>query len=468
MPTILHIIEQLSGAGPTRALLSVANYHGKLGRGGSHRAVVLRRPIYPIAQLRAKHAGLELIVEPDQQAFQDEMSRADIIHLHFWNTPTLYAWLRQEKPAMRLLLNAHVFGKYPPQVLTDQLLSYADHCVLASSESLHLDAVSAYKQKVQAIFCVPDLDRISGLQRQPHDFFNIGYIGTLNFNKLHPDFVPMNAAVNIPNKQFIWCGNSDGSLISEIEAAGLTDDVRLPGYVENLRSVLEIMDVFGYPLRSDTYAASEISLQNAMLSGIPPVVFPAGGIPALVAHEETGLVVHSADEYARAIERLYADPDLRQRLGEQAQAFIKDNFSSDRMARQFDQVYERLMAEPKRRHAWPGDTASTPALYFIEALGNCADPFIASMNGDDAGEQAAADEHIANASTLLAYGEGGIVQYRNSFADDPYLGYWTALVLLRQGRFETALVELKRAAGKLDIAGRPYLQRYPDIVKALT
>lgn len=84
----------------------------------------------------------------------------------------------------------------------------------------------------------------------------------------------------------------------------------------------------GYPLCLDTYAASELNLQEAMFAGIPPVVFPHGGIQLLVKHNETGLVVHSNQEYRDAIAYLYNNPSERLRLGANAAEYSKRHFGA--------------------------------------------------------------------------------------------------------------------------------------------
>ena len=106
--------------------------------------------------------------------------------------------------------------------------------------------------------------------------------------------------------------------------------MEIRGYVEDIRAALEEFDIFGYPLIEDTYATSEKALQEAMWAGIPPVVFAHGGVRCLVEHERTGLVVETEDEYARAIERLAGDPDLRRRLGDEARRFIRAAFDPAR------------------------------------------------------------------------------------------------------------------------------------------
>jgi len=55
-----------------------------------------------------------------------------------------------------------------------------------------------------------------------------------------------------------------------------------------------------------------------MAKGIPVIVSDRGGLPEIVAHEDTGLVVPAGDEggLRAALDRLLADPAERRRMGE--------------------------------------------------------------------------------------------------------------------------------------------------------
>jgi glycogen(starch) synthase len=74
-------------------------------------------------------------------------------------------------------------------------------------------------------------------------------------------------------------------------------------------------------------------LLEAMAHGRAVVATPVGGIPSLVEDGITGLLVPPLDPKAlrEAIERLLADPELRQRLGEAARAKVSELSSWDRV-----------------------------------------------------------------------------------------------------------------------------------------
>ncbi len=117
--------------------------------------------------------------------------------------------------------------------------------------------------------------------------------------------------------------------------------VRLLGDREDVSDLLAAADVFVQPSRSEVLSNA---LLEAMLAGKACVATNVGGTGEAVAHEETGLLVESADDMARAILRLAGDPALRARLGEKARAAVRDTRSVDAMARAHEALYREADA----------------------------------------------------------------------------------------------------------------------------
>jgi glycosyltransferase involved in cell wall biosynthesis len=442
---ILHVIDRLTAGGPTRSLIDLAKVQAQSGLSYVHKVIVLQRNAYPMALILAKRAGVDVVRQPDAELLQREIAAADIVQVSFWNNPDFYTFLRSQWPEMRLLVWAKIAGDKPPQVIIPALVAYADYCVATCPFTLQLPVMQLALEAGRAgMACgLTDVDRLAGFRPLPHETFNVGYIGTVNYSKMHPQFISMSAKVNVPNIRFVVCGGGSKDQLKQ-QAVNLHAEEKFifRGFVENIKPVLETLDIFGYPLCEDTYATSDRSLQEAMYAGIPPVVFPYGGVRDLVEDGRTGLVVHNEAEYRGALEYLYHNPADRIRLGQNAQVYAKQFFAGDLVSQQFDTIYAQMMRQPKRKRSWPGIEADAPpANRFIEALGETAPQFLFSrMEGNSQAEQ-----KVAESSPLLAAGEGGIVHYRNSYPNDPYLRFWSGLVLLKQKRFNLARSEFQEA-----------------------
>jgi glycosyltransferase involved in cell wall biosynthesis len=449
MTEILHVIPALSLGGAGRSLLSLCGYSS-----GSN----LRDRIATLtasdggAVKRAAKLGIEVVSAPDTDALGRLIEETDVVHVHYWNTPEMSEFLGSDLPPTRVLVWLKVHGSSPPQVLTSQLLSYAD-AVLATSDSTRglavwrdAESVAGFDGGVAA--GIADLSRTIGCAKRTHRFFNVGYVGSVDFVKMHPGFLAMHDAVAVPDARFIVCG--DGAAmprltkdLSEMDGAWRFD---LRGYVEDIRSVLEELDVFGYPLTRDTYATSEKSLQEAMMVGVPPVVFPHAGLRDLVEHGVTGLVVDDENGYTRAIEHLHRHPDERARLGDNAARFARHAFDPRKSVAAIHRTYRRLCTRPRRRRAALAPAAACGSARFVHALGAQAGPFAVSYTAEEPQVLLRAEREIARASPVLCSpGAGGVFHYRRRYPEDAYLRLWSGLILLEQGRPALALAELSKA-----------------------
>ncbi len=448
MLKVLHIIPRLSNAGPTRSLLVVVKALSQLNIPIAHRLISLDSGIHPFVALRVKKAGITILKQPDESTLHQEIKNADIVQVHFWNHPSLYEFLRSDLPEMRLLFWFKIFGAHAPQVITKDLVKCADYCLTSSRSSLGLPCFNTLTAKIKEeksnfALSPADLQRLQDLKPQPHNYFNVGYIGTANFTKIHPRFVEMSSAVKIDQIRFIICGGNDQELVEIAKSLAVDHRFDFRGYVEKIDDVLSILDVFGYPLCPDTYATSEQALQEAMYAGVPPVVFPYSGIASLVEHQVTGLVVNSELEYAQALELLYQEPALRQQLGNQAQEYAQEYFQPIKSAQAMEQAYNQLMGESKQSYRGLAQKTNTPSETFAAALGEKGKPFWITLNQLDGIEEAKAA--IAKSSDVLSTGEGGIFHYRNVYPDDPYLRLWSGLVLAAKQQHERAQAEFQAA-----------------------
>jgi glycosyltransferase involved in cell wall biosynthesis len=122
-------------------------------------------------------------------------------------------------------------------------------------------------------------------------------------------------------------------LESHLTLAGLRRDVR-PYYA--------MADVVAIPSRSE---GSPNVLLEAMISARPIVATRVGGIPEIVTHEETALLVDACDPaaMARELARLLADPSLRLRLGERARRQAEESYSPEAYRCSLIRLYQEIL-----------------------------------------------------------------------------------------------------------------------------
>lgn len=148
----------------------------------------------------------------------------------------------------------------------------------------------------------------------------------------------------------------DGPLRSRLERqareTGLGPLIRFRGSVsaEELSRAYDECDVFVLPAVVDEKGDTEglgVVLIEALLHGTPVVASAAGGIPDIVRHDETGLLVPpgSAPALADALRRYRDDPALAANHAAAGQAHVRDVFSWDAIVARLVELYERV-AEP--------------------------------------------------------------------------------------------------------------------------
>jgi len=149
---------------------------------------------------------------------------------------------------------------------------------------------------------------------------------------------------------------SDGplrvKLLEQAAALGAQDYVFLPGKVPNetLDDLFARCSVFVLPSIVDSKGDTEglgVVLLEAMMYGKPVIGSDVGGIPDVITHDQTGLLVPQKDveALAEAVCRVLTDRALSARLGKAGQACVQDKFSWDVITRQMMGLYRGVLKQ---------------------------------------------------------------------------------------------------------------------------
>jgi len=104
------------------------------------------------------------------------------------------------------------------------------------------------------------------------------------------------------------------------------------GFVENVPEYMCALDLLAVPSRQEGLG---LVAGEAMASGVPVVASRVGGLPELVKHEKTGLLVPPGDveSLAAALQRLAVNPLMRQKLSSTGRNFIRNECSCKAFAK---------------------------------------------------------------------------------------------------------------------------------------
>jgi len=180
----------------------------------------------------------------------------------------------------------------------------------------------------------------------PDDFL-VGIVAALEDHKGH--IYLLDAAKILKGKArkvkivIVGTGSLEMELDQKARALGLTSLVFFLGFRDDVPRILASLDLF---VMSSHLEGLNTSILDAMASRLPVVATQVGGIPEVVIHGETGLLVapRNSEALAQAILDVYRDPALARRLGERGYEVVHEKFSSEAMARRIIAVYERIAA----------------------------------------------------------------------------------------------------------------------------
>ena len=171
----------------------------------------------------------------------------------------------------------------------------------------------------------------------------LAVIANMHFeSKGHADLIHAAADIikNFPNTKFVLIG--DGVERPKLEdmavRMGLGDAIVFLGSRKDVPELLASSDLFVLPSWAEGLPNSVL---EAMASGLPIVATHVGGIPELIEHEVTGLLVPPKNHEAlgAAIKRLLGDEAFARRLAIAAQERARTNFSFDKLLVELENLY---------------------------------------------------------------------------------------------------------------------------------
>jgi glycosyltransferase involved in cell wall biosynthesis len=256
--------------------------------------------------------------------FEPALERADIVLCHYWGHPMLAEFLSKPLPDCRL-----VFWHHQNLPVPQNIKDYPDLFIGTSP-------IQGYER---SIWSTGGVSRFLDVKPTPHRGFNIGYVGWVDYRKLHKDFIPMCHEIKkrIPEARFIIAGEV------KIPIEGLGPEFQFLGHTDDVAGVLAQCDVFGYPLRPDHFGTCEQVLGEAMAAGVVPVCMdnPA---EALITGANSG--VSCVDRICALYENTYMGRQLPNLCRQRA----ADLYSIDKMIKAWDEVFQEMMTQPKRSH----------------------------------------------------------------------------------------------------------------------
>ncbi len=242
-------------------------------------------------------------------------------------------------------------------IMIEKIMNFiSTHLITVSTLNLKkiVDLGMAPAEKITNIYSGIDVDRFGkGTKKDLHKELNlpdgtklIGFIGRFSEQKSPLTFLEAIVQVvkEVKNCHFIFVG--DGPKKNEMVAFAkehkIDSFMSYLGYRHDVHEILHGLDLFAL---SSIYEGLGRSLTEALCCKIPVVATAVEGVPELVRHKVTGLLVEprSPKEFAESLVFALNNPLEMQMMAEAGYLFVKDNFQVSDMVANIDVLYSELL-----------------------------------------------------------------------------------------------------------------------------
>lgn len=201
----------------------------------------------------------------------------------------------------------------------------------------------------------------------------VGFVGRLSPEKAPDAFVRMAwlVAHEHPSATFVIIGNGvmQSELGQMVRSFDIADRVHFLGERHDVRLLLPSLTLLALTSRAE---GMPLALMEAMAEGVPVVATAVGGVPELVEHDRSGLLVGPGDvtQMAEYVVALLDDANRQRALGQYARTRAEKLWSQHTSATQIARLYRKLAGVVEGPRIRPGtsarvrlaDRADTPIL----------------------------------------------------------------------------------------------------------
>jgi glycosyltransferase involved in cell wall biosynthesis len=256
------------------------------------------------------------------------------------------------------LLNGY-FGSYKRMlvVIAEKSLAFITRQLLAVGDKVRQDLLEAgigFKGKFGLMppgLAIGDLpSKIDALT-----FFGLNnerlqcaFIGRVTQIKRPDRFLDVVSEIKKRNIGLDFFIAGDGELLETCKERITAENlpVKVLGWQSNIEKVLSAADIV---LLTSDNEGTPLSLIQAGMAKLPVVTTHVGSVPEVVLDNVTGLIIGlEVQEIADALEKLVSDKALRAQLGIAAQKFTLANFGVQRLVRDHELLYKKLLSSPTK------------------------------------------------------------------------------------------------------------------------
>ncbi|MDR2441591.1 MAG: glycosyltransferase family 4 protein [Planctomycetaceae bacterium] len=341
-----------------------------------HTIVLLEKPEKIFFVERIKKNGCTIFEHLTESEIVTLLKTADIVQINWWHHPLMAKFLYDFPDIpVRFVCWIHVSGCTYPYLRTD-FLSQFEQVFFTTPYSYENNEVAEWVQeqgcgynKTAVIYGLGDVSHFLEIKQEDHQDFRIGYLGTLDFNKLHPDFVKYCAAVSVlaDDIKFVMIGDAANKnvLLQQAIQYGIADRFEFRGFCEDVGKELSQLDCVGYLLNPYHFGTTENVILETMAAGVPVILMNQNTEKYIVENNKNGFLIHNPHEYCTIINLLYRNPQERNRIAKNARIRIEKNYSVEDNIKKLYSFYEKTMRYSKQTKNFRNIFGNSPSDWFL-------------------------------------------------------------------------------------------------------
>jgi len=274
-------------------------------------------------------------------ALKIRSDHVDLLNSHFADAAASFTLLVSRLLSVKFMITAHAYDIFTPQANLHLKITEAEAVLTCThfNKTFFLEKYPMIKDdKIRVFYHGIDTERFSP-QDKTSDIFTIFSVGRLVPKKGFPDLLKACAALKEKGIAFVCTIVGDGPLRSELES--LVAELHLQNHVQ-LLGALPSSHMQEHYRQADVFALPCVVEDDGNRDGIPNVIAEAmamqlpivsttvSGIPELVQHDKSGVLIneHDTEALTAALERLIKNADLRLKMGREGRDRVKTVFDS--------------------------------------------------------------------------------------------------------------------------------------------
>ncbi len=124
---------------------------------------------------------------------------------------------------------------------------------------------------------------------------------------------------------------------SAVKSSGISNNLTLTGNRTDVHRMLDSFELTVMPSRKETFGVAAI---EAMARRKPVVASRIGGLPEVVRHGQTGLLVDLCpDEVSEAVSYLLSNDSEREQMGTLGRILVEEKFTAKAMVDRLERIY---------------------------------------------------------------------------------------------------------------------------------